>query len=86
METIRAVSRNHAICRAKRVRATVDGADFIYEEYIVLVADTMGLDNRISQKRVIKLITSKNVLSSNDYYVAHEYLEPLMILYMYMNL
>ena len=34
MKTIRAVSRNHAICRAKRVGATIDGTDFIYEEYI----------------------------------------------------
>ncbi|WP_287517905.1 class I SAM-dependent methyltransferase [Veillonella sp.] len=41
-----------------------------------LVADTMGLDNRISQKASYKIDNIQNVLSSNDYYVAHEYLEP----------
>ena len=34
-------------------------ADLYNEEYIEARRDTMGLDNRISQKRVIKLITSK---------------------------
>lgn len=41
-----------------------------------LVADTMGMDNRISQKASYKIDNIQNVLSSNDYYVAHEYLEP----------
>ncbi|MDU1398029.1 MAG: class I SAM-dependent methyltransferase, partial [Veillonella parvula] len=41
-----------------------------------LVAETMGLDNRISQKASYKIDNIQNVLSSNDYYVAHEYLEP----------